>query len=144
MSDYRDRNLTQSAVASPSDVSLMLRAHSEQSWLIHEVIPVVRQIETPGRLPEEQLPAAIAYLEVIWAEALERAREADRALGRLDALDLHSLPARARRYHAAVGALREAIARRVAKLIAAPPGAPGEELAPGERYGEWASSAWRR
>ena len=149
MSEDRDRNPTQSAVASPPDVSLMLRTHSEQSWLIHEVIPVVRQIETPGGLPEEQLPAATAYLEVTWAEALGRARETDLALDRLDTLDLHSLPAKARRYHAAVGALRKAIARRVAKLIAAPPEAPGdelvsEELAPGERYPAWANSAWRR
>ncbi len=176
MSDYPDRNLIQNSFASPPDVSLMLRTHSEQSWLIHEVIPVVRQIETPGGLPEEQLPAAIAYLEVIWAEALGRARETDRALRRLDTLDLaenevpsspacgpprhlvaedegpgqrdprgrHSLPARVCRYHAAVEALREATARRVAKLIAAPPQAPVRELAPQERYAEGASSAWRR
>jgi hypothetical protein len=179
MSDYPDRNLIQNSSASPPDVSLMLRTHSEQGWLIHEVIPVVRQIETPGGLPEEQLPAAIAYLEVIWAEALSRARETDSALRRLDTLDptedegpgrsqetlafgshprfdqpasgrlrhprgRHSLPARVCRYHAAVETLREATARRVAKLIAAPPGAPVRERAPEERYAEWASSAWRR
>jgi hypothetical protein len=176
MSDYPDRNLIQNSFASPPDVSLMLRTHSEQSWLIHEVIPVVRQIETPEGLPEEQLPAAIAYLEVIWAEALGRARETDRALRLLDTLDLtenegpsspscgrprhllaedegpdqrhppgrHSLPARVCRYHAAVEALREATTRRVAKLIAAPPGAPVRELAPQERYAGRASSAWRR
>jgi hypothetical protein len=205
MSDYRDRNLTQNSFASPPDVPLMLRTHSEQSWLIHEVIPVVRQIETPGGLPEEQLPAAIAYLEVIWAEALGRARETDRALRQLDTLDptedegpdrsretrpsgagrcgdasaasvppigphfgqpscgrqrhllaedqgpgqrhprgRHSLPARVCRYHATVEALREATARRVVQLIAAPPGALVRELAPGERYAEWASSSWRR
>ena len=146
MSDYPDSKLIQNPFASPPDVSLMLRTHSEQSWLIHEVIPVVRQIETPEGLPEEQLPAAIAYLEVIWAEALGRARETDRALRRLDTLELvlHSLPARVCRYHAAVEALREATARRVAKLIAAPPEAPVRELAPQERYAEGASSAWRR
>ncbi len=146
MSDYPDSKLIQNPFASPPDVSLMLRTHSEQSWLIHEVIPVVRQIETPEGLPEEQLPAAIAYLEVIWAEALGRARETDRALRRLDTLELvlHSLPARVCRYHAAVEALREATARRVAKLIAAPPEAPVRELAPQERYAERASSAWRR
>jgi hypothetical protein len=146
MSDCSDRNLIQNPFASPPDVSLMLRTHSEQSWLIHEVIPVVRQIETPEGLPEEQLPAAIAYLEVIWAEALGRARETDRALRLLDTLDLarHSLPARVCRYHAAVEALREATTRRVAKLIAAPPGAPVRELAPQERYAGRASSAWRR
>ena len=54
----------------PPDVTLLLRAHSEQRWLSREVIPVVRQIETGERLPEEQLPAALAYLEVIWVEAV--------------------------------------------------------------------------
>jgi hypothetical protein len=116
-----DHNFPQSAFASPPDVSLLLRAHSEQRWLSHEVIPVVRQIETPERLPEEQLPAAFAYLEVIWAEASNRAREADVALRKLDTFDpaRQSLPVMARRYHTAVRVLREATARRVAVLIAA-------------------------
>jgi hypothetical protein len=121
----------------PPDVALLLRAHSEQRWLSREVIPVVRQIETRGRLPEEQLPAAAAYLEVIWAEALVLAREADVALRRLDALGeskdegpvapvcgqpigRQPLPAKACRYHASVRALREAVAQRVATAIAAP------------------------
>ncbi len=105
----------------PPDVSLLLRAHSEQYLLSREVIPVVRQLETGERLPEEQLPAAAAYLEVVWAEAASRAREADAALLQLEQLDLARLPlpARARRYHAAVRSLREAVARRVAPLIAA-------------------------
>jgi hypothetical protein len=133
---------------SPPDVALLLRAHSEQRWLSHEVIPVVRQIETAERLPEEQLPAAVAYLEVIWAEAVGLAREADAALCKLDdALDVpeddeprhprdhQPLSARARRYHASVGALREAVALRVAALIATPAeDALGEVLA-GERGG---------
>jgi hypothetical protein len=102
------------------DVSLLLRAHSEQHLLSREVIPVVRQLETGERLPEEQLPAAAAYLEVIWTEAATRARETDAALRELEQLDLarQPLPTRARRYHAAVRALREAVARRVAPLIA--------------------------
>lgn len=117
----------------PPDVALLLRAHSEQRWLSREAIPVVRQIETAERLPVEQLPAAIAYLEVIWVEAVGLAREADAALCRLDeALDVpeddeprHSLghqplSARARRYHASVRTLREAVACRVALVLGAP------------------------
>jgi hypothetical protein len=103
----------------PPDVSLLLRAHAERHWLSREVIPVVRQIETSADLPDEQLPAALAYLEVIWAEALSRAGETDAERQRLDARDLAAqpLPARARRYHTVVRALREAVARRVARLL---------------------------
>jgi hypothetical protein len=128
MSTYRDPD-------PPPDVALLLRAYSEQRWLSHEVIPVVRQIETGERLPEEQLPAAVAYLEVIWAEAVGLAREADAALRQLDASDLaiQPLPARVRRYHASVRALREAVARRVAPLVAAPADALPRKLAPGAR-----------
>jgi hypothetical protein len=130
MSDDRDRNFTHSAVASPPDVSLLLRAHSEQHWLSREVIPVIRQIETRECLPEEQLPAAIAYLEVIWAQAASRARVSDAALRQLDALAPPSEPllARARRYHLAVKTLREATAGRVGRLIATPMAALGEKL----------------
>ncbi len=108
----------------PPDVTLLLRAHSEGRWLSREVIPVVRQLETGERLPEEQLPAAHAYLEVVWAGAVGLAREADAALHRLDALGpVHEpLPAKARRYHASVRALRTVVARRVAVLVAAPAG----------------------
>ncbi len=106
----------------PPDVTLLLRAHSEQRWLSREVIPVVRQLETGESLPEEQLPAAYAYLEVVWIEAVGLAREADAALRRLEALDVarHTLPGKARRYHASVRGLRAAVARRVAVLVAAP------------------------
>jgi hypothetical protein len=136
----------------PPDMTLLLRAHSEQRWLSREVIPVVRQIETGARLPDEQLPAAIAYLEVIWAEAVGLAHEADMALRRLDMLDSAHQPAldsphqpaldsphqpaldsphqpltaRARRYHACVRALRTAVARHVTPLIVAPRYAPAE------------------
>jgi hypothetical protein len=128
-----------SALLPPADIALLLRSHSEQRWLSREVIPVVRQIETGERLPEEQLPAAIAYLEVIWAEAGALARAADKALGALEELGEERsdrsrgalacgedprcgqpLPARARRYHAAVRALRAVLARRVATAIAVP------------------------
>jgi hypothetical protein len=104
------------------DVTLLLRAHAEQRWLSREVIPVVHQIETGEHLPEEQLPAAIAYLEVIWAEAVGLGGETDAALHQLDTFDpsRQPLPARARRYHAAVSALRGAVARHVRALIVAP------------------------
>jgi hypothetical protein len=100
----------------PPDVTLLLRAHAEQRWLSREVIPVMRQIETGERLPEEQLPAAGAYLEVIWSEALGLAREADAALRRLDAVG--TCAAEALRYHTLVRALREVLARRVAVALA--------------------------
>jgi hypothetical protein len=106
----------------PADVSLLLRAHAERRWLSREVIPVLRQIETCEDLPEDQLPAALAYLEVIWAEAVGRARETDAERRRLDARDLTEQPllARARRYHRVVEALREAVARRVGQLLTTP------------------------
>jgi hypothetical protein len=112
----------------PPAVTLLLRAHSEQRWLSREVIPVVRQIEIGACLPDEQLPAALAYLEVIWAEAIGLAHETDAALCRLDAFASarQSLPARARRYHACVRALRAAVARHVTPLIVAPQAGPAE------------------
>jgi hypothetical protein len=115
MSDSRDPK-------PPPDVSLLLRAHAEQRWLSREVIPVIRQIESHELLPEEQLPAAVAYLEVIWAQAMSRARETETARCHLDELghpDEH-LPDRARRCHGAVRTLRGAVARRVTPLIAPP------------------------
>jgi hypothetical protein len=114
----------------PSDVCLLLRAHAEQRWLSREVAPVLRELEQRDALPEEQLGAALAYLEVIWIEAARRAAETDATYAELDAactaLDApvtaedHTLPSRARRYHVAVRTLREVIARRVAQLVAVP------------------------
>jgi hypothetical protein len=135
----------------PPDVSLLLLAHAEQHLLHREVLPVVRQLEG-ARLPVEQLPAALAYLEVVWAQAAARARTTDAALRHLGAAEAggaaeraraevaaptapgapghgdraasdggagsHPLPVRARSYHAYVRALREALARRVAPLLA--------------------------
>jgi hypothetical protein len=122
-----------------SDVCLLLRAHAEQSWLSREVIPVVRQIETGDHLPEEQIGAALAYLEITWIEAVRRAEETDAARSHLDDVAVVDAPSseempreqrsserdldlcrRARRYFAAVHALREAAARRVASLLDTP------------------------
>ncbi len=116
----------------PPEISLLLRAHAEQHWLGREVLPVVTQVETREALPAEQLPAALAYLEVAWAEAVRRAGDTDGAFTRLDltlptpvassaAAPCGELEGKARRYRAAVVALREGAARRVASLLA--PGA---------------------
>jgi fructose-specific component phosphotransferase system IIB-like protein len=107
----------------PADVCLLLRAHAEQRWLSREVVPVLRQLESIDELPEEQLGAALAYLEVTWLEATRHAAETDAAFAALeDAAPgaRETLSAKARRYHAAVRLLREAAGRRVARLIAAP------------------------
>jgi hypothetical protein len=107
----------------PSDVCLLLRAYAEQRWLSREVVPVLRQLETPDALPEEQLGAALAYLEVTWLEAARHAAETDAALADLETARLaaeEALPSKARRYHAAVRFLREAVGRHVDAFIAAP------------------------
>lgn len=122
------------------DISLLLRAHAEQHALSREVVPVVRQIETRERLPEEQLPAALAYLEVLWADCKRRATETDRARRRLDVADedRHStLRAKAIRYHAALLVLRETVARRVFWLLQPPaPGSPATCVPPSNQTGE--------
>ena len=105
----------------PSDVCLLLRAYAEQRWLSREVVPVLRQLESGDDLPEEQLGAALAYLEVTWLEASRHATETDAAFAALrdsvpDAEE--ALPSKARRYHAAVCFLREAVGRHVERLLA--------------------------
>jgi hypothetical protein len=109
----------------PSDVCLLLRAYAEQRWLSREVVPVLRQLQTPDELPEEQLGAALAYLEVTWMEACRHAAETDAAFAALDDATPdaeEALPSKARRYHAAVRFLREAAARQVSALTAVPGG----------------------
>jgi hypothetical protein len=107
----------------PSDICLLLRAHAEQRWLSNELVPVLRQLEHRDPLPEEQLGAALAYLELLWIEASGRAAGTEAAYAALGAEALdgdRSLPARARRYHVAVRNLREALAGHVAALLACP------------------------
>jgi len=113
----------------PSDVCLLLRAHAEQRWLSLELSPVLRQLQQRDSLPEEQLGAALAYLEVLWIEASQRAAETDAAYATLMACERTAetdatgtlpdaaiddggwtLPSKARRYHAAVQTLREVLA----------------------------------
>lgn len=106
-----------SQLSDPQDICLMLRAHGEQRWLIYEVLPVLRQVETPDSIPEDQLGAAYAYLELLWLDAGRRACETDAACAKLDdgsqQLD-PTLYEKARRYHAAVRRLRVSIGQRVA------------------------------
>jgi hypothetical protein len=103
------------------DVCLLLRAHAESRWLSNELAPVLREIEERDTIADQQLSAALAYLEVLWIEAGARARETE-ARVELDALDAgeQSLPEKARRYHAAVRRLRDGIERRVNKQLALP------------------------
>jgi hypothetical protein len=103
----------------PHDICLLLRAHGEQRWLISEVVPVLRELEQPSAVPDDQLGAALAYLEVLWIDACLRAAETDAAFAKLDRADSeanHVLYERAHRYHAAVRRLRNAVAGRVAAV----------------------------
>jgi|HubBroStandDraft_2_1064218.scaffolds.fasta_scaffold99976_2 hypothetical protein len=127
--DYDHPNLPPSGPegSPPSDVCLLLRAHAEQRWLSHEVVPVVRELQHRDSLPEEQLGAALAYLEVIWLEAARRAAETDATFAELDATVPaeeracdRALPGKAQRYHTAVRTLREIVGRHVTQLIAVP------------------------
>jgi hypothetical protein len=106
-------------ISHPPDICLLLRAHSEQHWLISQVVPVLRQIEQRGAIPDDQLGAALAYLETLWLDARRRSAETDSARARLDALagDCDRLLYdKAHRYHAAVRRLRDAVGHRVGVL----------------------------
>jgi hypothetical protein len=116
----------------PHDICLLLRAHGEQRWLISEVIPVLRELEQPTSVPASQLGAALAYLEVLWVDACMRAAETDAAFAKLDQADSEAslvLYERARRYHAAVRRLRNAVAGRVAQITEARSDACADEQA---------------
>lgn len=111
------------ATTPPCDVCLMLRVDAEQRCLSREVVPVLRQLRDPGELPEEQLGAALAYLEVTWIEARRLAAETDGAFAELERAHLdvaEALPSKARSYYAAVRALRDAVDRNVTVLVSAP------------------------
>jgi hypothetical protein len=110
-------------IAHPPDICLLLRVHAEQRWLVSNVIPLLRQLEQPGAIAEEDAGAAVAYLEVLWLEAGLRAAETDTAAAKLDPRDEQRgelLCEKARRYHAAVRRLRSAVARRVRRVISPP------------------------
>jgi hypothetical protein len=110
-----DRSLT----SHPPDIGLILRAHGEQLWLTAEVVPIVHQLEQRSAIPEDQVGAALAYLEVLWIDARNRAAETDAARAELESGGAQHdgvLCEKARRYHAAVSRLRTALERRVATL----------------------------
>jgi len=110
----------QPSTSQPPDICLLLRAHGEQRWLTSEVLPVVRQLELPGSIPEDQLGAALAYLEILWLDACTRAAETDAACAKLGSTNTDGdrvLYDKARRYHASVRRLRTAVGKRVTQLI---------------------------
>jgi hypothetical protein len=103
----------------PSDIRLLLRADAEHCWLHREVIPVLREVEASGELHEEEIGAALAYLEAMWSEATVRARETDAAHTLLRSREPRpeALAGSADRYHAAVRMLREIVAERVTPFV---------------------------
>jgi hypothetical protein len=103
----------------PSDIRLLLRADAEQCWLHREVIPVLRQVEDPQQLHEEEVGAALAYLEAMWSEATLRARETDAAHSQLCSRgeESEALEGPAGRYHAAVRVLREIVSDRITPFV---------------------------
>jgi len=110
---------TETVPSHPPDICVLLRAHGEQRWLFSEVVPVLRQLEQPRTLPEDQRGAAIAYLEVLWLDAQLRAADTDAAHATLEATNPNgdrALHEKAHRYHAAVRRQRTAIARRISTL----------------------------
>ncbi len=120
------------------DVCLLLRAHAESRWLSNELAPVLREIEQREAIAEQQLGAALAYLEVLWIEACARARETEAARVELDALGGgdQSLAEKARRYHAAVRRLRDSMERRVTSELKVADEAPQSERPGGRRFSE--------
>jgi hypothetical protein len=101
---------------SPPDILLLLRVHGEQRWLCSKVVPLLRALEQDDSIPLEDLGAAISYLEVMWLEAGLRAATTDAAASALEQSSEGCsvvLSAKARRYHAAVCRLRQAVDGRV-------------------------------
>jgi hypothetical protein len=88
----------------PSDISLLLRADAEQNWLHREVLPVLRHLEEPEQIPEEEVGAAL---------------ETDEAHGCLREHSEHgeTLAGPAEHYHAAVKVLRGIVAKRVTPFV---------------------------
>jgi hypothetical protein len=103
----------------PPDICLLLRAYAEQRWLTSELEPHLRELERAHAIPDEQLGAALAYLEVLWLDARGRAAETDAAFHCLDpepSERCQLLRERARRYYLAVRRLRGQLEGRVRGL----------------------------
>jgi hypothetical protein len=136
----------------PSDIRLLLRADAEQCWLSHEVIPVLQHLEARELLAEEEVRAALAYLEAMWDEAMSRAQETDAAHAHLRAREDEpaTLSGPAGRYHAAVRVLRGVVAERVTPLVEpslepdTPGGAPSRTRAPSAPQASSAPQAGER
>jgi hypothetical protein len=121
-----------SLTSHPPDIYLILRAHGEQLWLSTEVVPIVRQLEHGDVVREDDLGAALAYLEVIWIDACRRAVETDAARAALESARAERdlvLVEKARRYYAAVRRVRTAVGRRVATLTGLGTDSPAHEHA---------------
>lgn len=121
-----------SNISEPQDICVLLRVHGEEHWLIAEVLPVLRELEEPGLIPEDQLGAALAYLEILWLDARRRAAETDAAYARLDPADAQRDPIlqeKANRYHAAVRRLRTRLDGRVRERTWLPDDALGHQHA---------------
>lgn len=106
----------------PPDICLLLRAYAEQRWLTSELLPHLADLERPGAIADEQLGAALAYLEVLWLDAGRRATETDAAYTGLDPVvseRCQVLHDRARRYYDAVRRLRSDVDTRVRRLTRA-------------------------
>ena len=122
----------QPQISGPHDILALLRAHAEEYWLVYHVLPVLSELERPRSIPEDQLGAALAYLEVLWLDSCRRAAETDAAYDRLapaEAQPDRLLYEKARRYHAAVRRLRVATGHRVARRTRLPDDAFGHRHA---------------
>ena len=80
---------------------------------------MLRDIESDEERPEEEVGAALAYLEAMWGEATLRALETDAALTHLRSREQEqtALVGPAGRYHAAVRMLRSIVAERVRPFV---------------------------
>jgi hypothetical protein len=101
-----------------NEICLMLRAHAEQGWLEHEVLPVVLELHAMDLAPQSEQAPALAYLEAVWSEAKRRAAATDTSDARLQPIAQgSSLRGRAHRYHGCVCDLREKLAAHVDRLL---------------------------
>ena len=116
----------------PPDICLLLRVHAEQRWLANKVLPILRQLELPGAVEEDDIGSALAYLEVLWLEARLRAAETEAAFAKLDQDAVGSslvVVEKARRYHAALRRLRASTARRIRGVSGPVAELPSQEAA---------------
>jgi len=109
----------QHELSEPADICLLLRAYAEQRWLTTKLLPHLRELERAHAIPDGQLWAALAYLEVLWLDASGRAAETDAAFENLEPDTgergrlLHE---RAHRYYATVLRMRTDLGWRVRAL----------------------------